>query len=75
MSTKDERREILKATVSDCVSDLLYYGRKEDEDLELGAIDKMVADGEVTIEEMVGWFAAGVREHFDHYKGLADKAR
>ena len=75
MSTKDERREILKATVSDCVSDLLYYGRKEDEDLELGAIDKMVADGEVTVKEIVGWFAAGVQEHFDHYKGLADKAR
>lgn len=49
-------RDKLAAVVSDMVSDLLYYDRKEDEDLPRGAIDDMVRKGEVQPEEIVQLF-------------------
>lgn len=38
------------------VSDLLYYNRKEDEDLPVGAIEQAVKDGVITVEELVECF-------------------
>lgn len=54
----DERtpRDHLAATISDLVGDLLYYDRKEDEDLPRGAIEAMVASGEISASEMVALF-------------------
>ena len=43
-------------TVADLVSNLLYYDRKEDEELSVGAIDKAVSDGVISIEEIVNHF-------------------
>lgn len=51
-------RDHVAATVSDLVSNFLYYDRKEDEDLPRGEIDRMVASGEVTIDEIVTLFRA-----------------
>lgn len=50
------RKEAILLTVGDLVSDLLYYGRKEDEDLPLGAIEVAIETGEITIEEIVAKF-------------------
>ena len=48
--------ETLENTIKDMVSDLLYYDRKEDEDLPVGAIEKMITDGELTQAEIVERF-------------------
>jgi len=50
------RRDHIVATVSDLVGSLLYYDRKEDEDLPRGAIEEAIAAGEVTIDEIVDLF-------------------
>ena len=44
---------IIMCTIDDAISDLLYYDRKEDEDLPVGAIQELVAKGEITVDEMV----------------------
>lgn len=64
MSTKEERRETLQNTIDDHVSNLLYYDRKEDEDLPMGTIEEMVEKKEVTVDEMIEWFAVPLRTHF-----------
>lgn len=46
----------IDAHISDLVSKFLYYDRKEDEDLVLGEIENMVADGVITIDDMVESF-------------------
>jgi len=50
------RRDTLAAVIMDMVSDLLYYDRKEDEDLPRGAIEEMIARDELTVNEMVELF-------------------
>ena len=52
------RRELILDTVSDLVSNLLWYDRKEDEDLPRGEIEAAIAAGEITVEEIVVAFAA-----------------
>lgn len=52
---KDTRR-LIEATVEDLVSNFLYYDRKEDEDLPRGAIEEAIANGVVTVEEIVQLF-------------------
>ena len=52
---KDLKTHILD-TADDLVSMFLYYDRKEDEDLPRGAIDKAVATGVVTVDEIVNRF-------------------
>lgn len=42
--------------VDDAVSDLLYYDRKNDEEISSDAIDKAVRDGVISIDEMVQKF-------------------
>jgi hypothetical protein len=54
--SKTARAYTILGTVEDGVSNLLYYDRKEDEDLPLGAIDEAVRLGEVTIDEIVDLF-------------------
>lgn len=55
------RRRLFDALAGQ-VTDLLYYDRKEDDYLPLGAIEDLVARGAVTVEEMVGVFDASLRE-------------
>lgn len=52
-----EERDRVFATVEDLVGTFLYYGRKEDDDLPVGVIEKMVASGVVTKEEIVQKFS------------------
>ena len=55
------KRAILD-TISDLVVNFLYYDRKEDEELPRGAIQEAVANGEISIDEMISAFAAELRE-------------
>lgn len=58
MSTKET---VLNA-VEDLVSELLYYGRKEDENLPRGRIEEMIRRGEITVDEIVNKFHAELKE-------------
>ncbi len=51
--------------VKDCVRDLLYYDRKECEDLERGAIQEAVKNGELTKEDMVQAFREELNEWWE----------
>lgn len=53
----DLRIKILD-TVTDCVTGLLYYDRKEDDELPVGAIEDAIRDGVVTVDEIVAKFRA-----------------
>lgn len=56
------RRELIMASVSDAVADLIYYNRKEDEELPLGAIEDAIADKEITVDEIVSAFRAALEK-------------
>lgn len=43
-------------TASDCASSLLYYDRKEDENLPVGAIELAIKDGVITVKEILDIF-------------------
>lgn len=51
-----KNKELILDTVKDLVSDFLFYDRKEDEDLKLGQIEKSIAKGIITKEEIVEFF-------------------
>lgn len=60
------RRELILDLVEDMGSkELLYYGRRGDEDLPRGEIEEAVKEGEVTVEEIVAIFAKGLRERLN----------
>ena len=49
-------KEIIDNCITDLVSSFLYYDRKEDEDLPRGVIEKMIEDGEISIDYIVNKF-------------------
>lgn len=55
------RREIILGTVGDLATRFLYYARKEDDDLPVGAIEEAVQLGEITAEEIGERFTDLVR--------------
>lgn len=59
------RREIIINTFIDSITDLLYYGRKEDEDLPLGAIEAAVREEEITIDEIIMIWSIELRKGFN----------
>jgi hypothetical protein len=55
-------KQLILGTVEDTVADFLYYDRKEDEDLPRGAIEEAVAQGQITIDEIVNQFRQNLEE-------------
>jgi hypothetical protein len=55
-------KKMILDTVDDMVADFLYYKRKEDEDLPVGAIEKAIREGKITKEDIVIRFAQQLRE-------------
>lgn len=51
-----ERYDQIMATVQDVVTDLLYYDRREDGLLPVGAIEEAILGGELTVDEIVDAF-------------------
>lgn len=49
-------KHYINNVVSDMVSDLLYYNRKEDDTLPRGKIEDMVKTGELTVDDVVEMF-------------------
>ena len=48
-----EIKETILNAVESLVSDFLYYGRKEDEELPQGSIEKAIDEGLITLEEIL----------------------
>ena len=63
---KRKRRKLILGTVDDLVTNFLYYGRKEDEELGCGEIEEAIKQGEVSIDEIVAAF----RKHLEDGLGL-----
>jgi stalled ribosome alternative rescue factor ArfA len=51
-----ETRDLILSTITDLVADFLYFQRKEDSELGVGAIQAAVKKGEITVFEMVDNF-------------------
>jgi hypothetical protein len=62
---KSDRYLAIEATAQDLVADFLYYGRKEDEDLPLGAIQEAISEGEITVEDIIEIFSKELRDKID----------
>lgn len=56
LSTTNEELQILENLISDSITDFLFYDRKEDEDLPVGRIEKLVEHGVITPEEIITLF-------------------
>lgn len=54
-------RALILGVIEDTVSNFLWYDRKYDEDLPCGEIEKAIARGEITIEDMVQEFERVIR--------------
>lgn len=50
------RREQIMDVVNDAVRDLMFYDRKQDEDVPVGAIQEAIDAGEITLDEIVERF-------------------
>jgi len=50
------RRELIEDTIQDLVGSFLYYDRKEDEDLSVREIENAIAEGEISVDEIVSLF-------------------
>lgn len=56
-----ERRQYILNATKDLVGELLYYGRKEDEDLPRGEIEAAIAAGEISADEIAATFERVLR--------------
>ena len=59
------RRALILDTTTDLVGSLLYYDRKEDDDLPTGSIEHALEQGEITREEIVEAFQRELLERLD----------
>ena len=54
--------DVFRATVSDLITDFLYYDRKEDDQLPRGMIEDAVKEGKITVDEIVDLFRAHIEQ-------------
>ena len=59
----ERKLDIVQGTIEDAVSDLLYYDRKEDEDLGRGEIEALIYGGHLSVDQVVEWFRKGLEQH------------
>lgn len=60
------RREKILSVLNDMVADLMYYNRKEDESLPVGAIEQAIREGEITLDEMLAYVRKQITGVMDH---------
>ena len=51
------KKELIIDNVKDLVAALLYYDRKEDEDLHVGVIEQSIKDKVISIDEIINIFS------------------
>lgn len=61
------KRESIINTITDLVSDFLYYDRKDDEELGRGAVETAIRRGDITIDEIVKVFRGRLEDHMAGY--------
>ncbi|RKZ09779.1 hypothetical protein DRQ25_05170 [Candidatus Fermentibacteria bacterium] len=66
---KRTRKETILVTIGDVVINLVYYDRKEDEDLSVNDFDSAVEEGEITVLEMVEAFQKRLEDELGVHKG------
>lgn len=54
------RREKIINVLDDHLSKLIYYDRKEDEELGVGDIERAIIAGEITVNELIELFRLGL---------------
>ena len=64
MATKEEYKALILDSVSDLVSDFLYYDRKEDEELPVDKIEELIKDGVITVDEIIDKFTKELKKNF-----------
>lgn len=57
LANADKRRTHILNRAADLGSAFMYYDRKEDSDLPVGEIQKAIAAGEVTVDEIIAEFS------------------
>lgn len=63
--TRDSRHDIILGTLDDLVADFMYYDREDgDSELPPGAIERAIAAGEITVDEIVARFRAKLEARF-----------
>jgi hypothetical protein len=65
---KVDRRRLIEGTTRDLVGELLYYGRKEDEELGVEEIQQAIIAGEITVEDIISVFATELTRHLKPYE-------
>ena len=58
--TRTRRQHILDH-IPDVIGEFLYYDRKEDDDLPVGAIEEAIKAGEITVDEIAVAFTESLR--------------
>ena len=52
----EEKKELLKNALTDLVSDLLYYDRKEDEELTIEDVENLIDTESISKQELINLF-------------------
>ena len=60
----ETNKQLVLDTISDLCGDFLYYDRKEDEELDMETLNRIVESGEITIDEMVSEFRKHLEDTF-----------
>ena len=56
------KKQMILDTLSDLVTDFLYYDRKEDEDLPVDSIQEAIGQGVITVDELVSEFRSNFED-------------
>lgn len=57
-----DRRQLIMDTANDLASKFVHDDRKEDEELPRGEIERAIAAGEITVDEIVTQFRTALTE-------------
>jgi hypothetical protein len=63
---KGKIREKILNLIEDCVTDLLYYDRKEDECVTLEKMNEAIQTGKISLEDMVCKFRECLEPNFEN---------
>jgi hypothetical protein len=61
----EDNKQLVLDTISDLCSDFLYYDRKDDDELDIETLNRIVKTGEITIDEMVFAFRKHLEDNFN----------
>lgn len=71
----DEKKQLLLGRISDAVHDVLYYDRKDDDELHYHEVAELIESGYITFDEMIGAFTKSLSEARKNNYSLYEKQR